>query len=174
MNDMEKNDIIAGQQALLDQNDMRQYENTVEEVILEIPPEPPDHIPFLNFHLHHPSINHPFNTTLIPTSPLTDDSKTTTSIPESLPSLIANDAMYQEMAYYNSDDSVPSYNTLERFYLGALQTANIKSIQQTPHQIIFDSGASTCATSDASIIQITSIRKIWTFRVRYYSYGKYA
>ena len=54
---------------------------------------------------------------------------------------------------YNMLSAETPDTTLFNYYysLNALRTNyHLETIKQTPHLIIFDSGASTCATSDAS------------------------
>ena len=56
--------------------------------------------------------------------------------------------------YHQITPETPDTTFFDYYYnLKVLRTnSHLKAIKQTPHQIIFDSGASTCATSDASLI----------------------
>ena len=99
-----------------------------------------------------------------------DDNSENTSVDTnlSIPDLIPPDEIpHVPPDYYNiiEDENSPiiQYDNisvltdttlLDLYYdLNVLRTtSNVKAIKQTPHQIIFDSGASTCATSDASLI----------------------
>ena len=56
--------------------------------------------------------------------------------------------------YHTITPETPDTTLFDYYYnLNVLRTnSHLKAIKQTPHQIIFDSGASTCATSDASLI----------------------
>ena len=56
--------------------------------------------------------------------------------------------------YHIITPETPDTTLFDYYYnLNVLRTnSHLKAVKQTPHQIIFDSGASTCATSDASLI----------------------